>query len=54
LDGGTCTNGQLLSSCSTTTGGTTSCYYTVGTEHFACISCTDTTSCAQAANAACH
>jgi hypothetical protein len=53
LDAG-CTNGQLLSSCSTTTGGTTSCYYKVGSQQFECASCTDTTSCEQAANAACH
>jgi hypothetical protein len=53
LDAG-CASGQLLESCSTTTGSTTSCYYKVGSQQFACSSCTDTTSCAQAANAACH
>jgi hypothetical protein len=53
LDGG-CANGQLLESCTTTTGSTTSCYYTVGSQRFDCSSCADTTSCAQEANAACH
>jgi len=48
-----CTNGQLLSSCSTTTGSTASCYYTVGSQRFACNSCSDTTSCEDAANAVC-
>lgn len=54
LDGGTCTNGQLLESCSTTTGSTTSCYYKVGSQQFDCSSCTDTTRCEEAANAACR
>jgi hypothetical protein len=53
LDGG-CTSGQLLESCTVTAGGTTSCYYKVGSQQFECSSCTDTTSCAAAANAACH
>jgi hypothetical protein len=52
LDGG-CANGQLLESCTATTGSTTSCYYTVGSQQFDCKSCTDTTSCEEAASAAC-
>jgi hypothetical protein len=54
FDAGTCTNRQLLESCSVTAGGMTSCYYKVGSQQFECSSCTDTTSCAEAANAACH
>jgi hypothetical protein len=53
LDAG-CTNGQPLEFCSSTAGGVTSCYYQVGSELFECGSCTDTTSCAEAANAVCH
>jgi hypothetical protein len=53
-DGGACTNGQLLSYCTITIGSTTSCYYMIGSQQFACSSCTDTTSCGQAANTACY
>lgn len=54
LDAGACTDGQPSSYCSATTGGVTSCYYTVGSQQFACSSCSDTAGCAQAASAACY
>jgi hypothetical protein len=31
-----------------------SCYYMVGSQTYDCTSCTDTTSCTQAASAACN
>jgi hypothetical protein len=37
-----------------TTGSTSTCYYAVGSQQFPCTSCTDITSCAQAAAAACQ
>jgi hypothetical protein len=43
-----------VESCTATGNGTTSCYYQVGVKEFPCTSCSDTTSCQQAAMAACN
>jgi hypothetical protein len=50
-----CANGGSVEMCTVSSNGTCSAaYYQVGSQQFPCASCTDTTSCAMAAQMACH